>query len=138
MSLSLHLASAVVLIILLIIIRRLAMQKVFLLNLVATLKPNHKQLHVDYPINFLRNFALLFKIKHEFSQKLNLKPAPIRASNFLDFYLKHGIRIIHVSVNQQGKPVVLLTPESKPDKERLDSLSSCCGKDITVKVVDLC
>ena len=138
MSLSLHLASAVVLIVLLMLVRRLAMQKVFLLNLVATLKPSANKLHVDYPISFLRNFAVLFKIKHEFSQKLNLKPAPIRASNFLDFYLKHGIRNIHVSVNQQGKPIALLTPESKPDKERLDSLSSCCGKDITVKVVDLC
>ncbi|MDE3268711.1 MAG: hypothetical protein OYH77_00320 [Pseudomonadota bacterium] len=156
MSLSLHLASLVVLVVLLVMLRRLMLQKFFLLNLIASLKParlkstsaksvnpkhNQPRLHIDYPINFLRNFAQLFNISFRSSHKLNMRPAPIRVSNFLDFYLKHGIRVIHVAVNQQGKPVALLTPEARPDpktsSECLTNLSSCCGKDILVKVVDL-
>lgn len=93
------------------ILRRVSRQRSFLVRLLSSGTDWHRQRTcVDYPVVFLQNFAEVFKVEMQIHGSDDWQPMLINVRIFLDFYLKHGIKLIAMRKTDSGRWIVEITP----------------------------
>ena len=116
MSVFIHIASAVVFLVLLYMIRQLRHQRTMLVQLLKSKTDwATRRFQVVCPVVFLQSFARLFTIDMQVMARPQQRFLPLNCSIFLDFYLEHGIRAIVVDSDREGRCLVKITPVRRLD-----------------------